>query len=87
MSWYVTIKPINGRNHKLELSEFLNSRGYSDDVFYYSGTWEDYVTDTYLPHLKFENYDDALAYTLTFGGECSTNPPKKHIIQENKDAV
>ena len=87
MSWYVTVSPINGRNHKLKLSEFLTERGYSDDIFYYTGEWQDQQVTSYLPHLKFENYDDAIAYTLTFGGECSTTPPKKYTNKENSDAV
>jgi len=85
MTWYVQVPRINGRiNFYLLCAEF-NQNGYGDRVQYFEGDsgWHDILTATILPHLKFEYEDDAVAYTLKYGGTATKNLPTLNNQGEN----
>lgn len=67
--YFIVVDKINGRKELVLLAEKLNERGYNDRVEYYQGDL--YTT----PHFRFVNEDDAIAYSITFGGEISTEIP------------
>lgn len=73
--YYIAIDRINGRKRYVELAESLNERGYDDRVEYFEGGWSDRCVDNIAPHLKFNNSEDAVAYTLAYGGTVLTDPP------------
>lgn len=59
----------------LELAERLNDSRYGDNVEYNTGGWMDKEIHTVLPHLKFDEEQDAIAYVLTYGGTVSKTLP------------
>ena len=67
MTWFIVVKPINGRNNFYNLISKIESN-YGDRVEYHSGGWSDDNMAAVMPHLKFEFEDDAIAYSLTYGG-------------------
>lgn len=60
--YYIRIDRLNGMKDYLSLAENLYDRGYSDSAEYFPGGWTD-------------NIEDATAFSLTFGGEVSTEVP------------
>lgn len=68
MTLYVQIKKLNGRSDLSKLAGQLKRLGFDDSVEYNEGGWQDISVHTVLPHLKFENEQDATAYILAFGG-------------------
>jgi hypothetical protein len=75
MTWYVAIKALNGRHDFARLAMQLEPLGFEDRVEYCRGGWEDQEIKTILPHLKFEDKDDAVAYVLKFGGKAVQHLP------------
>jgi len=75
MFYYIEITRINGRNDMLNLSARLDARGYEDTVEYWAGGWEDTQLHIIRPHLRFQNEQDAMAYSLTYGGDVLKAPP------------
>lgn len=73
--YYIRIDRLNGMKDYLSLAENLYDRGYSDSAEYFPGGWTDNVVNNIAPHLKFDNIEDATAFSLTFGGEVSTEVP------------
>jgi uncharacterized protein (DUF433 family) len=59
----------------------LEERGYDDRVEYCEGGWRDSSIDAVLPHLKFEDESDAIAYALLTGNTVSTTLPTRDTIQ------
>jgi hypothetical protein len=74
MSYYIRIEPIKGQRDLYNLAKNLEERGYDDRVQYHKGG---HIKGVYYadPHLKFEDEQDALAYSLTYGGEVSKEVP------------
>ena len=77
--FYVAIPRINGRNDMLELAKKLEGHGYGDNVEYNMGGWMDREINTVLPHLKFDEEQDAIAYVLTYGGAVSRSLPYRDL--------
>ncbi len=75
MYYYVRYRPINGRSDLLNLSVFLEERGYESEVEYYSGGWTDNLIYNALPHLRFKNEGDVIAYCLANSCTYSTEIP------------
>jgi len=71
---YVKIERLNGRRDHANLGEWLNQSGLGE-VDYCEGGWNDRQLGTLLPHLKFENEEDAVAFVLAHGGEISRTLP------------
>jgi len=76
MTYYVEIPRVNGRYQFSYLIEILNQRGYKD-VEYCEGGWEDSDMKIILPHLKFENEEDAVCYSLFTGRKLFRSIPKE----------
>jgi hypothetical protein len=53
----------------------LREKGFSNRVEYDFGGWSDYETRLVVPHVRFVNEDDAIAYKLAFGGEILREKP------------
>lgn len=80
MTYYVEIKYLNGRYDLSALAQKLDERGYDDRVEYNAGGWSKNSTDTVLPHLRFIDEADALAYVLAYSGTISTTvPTRRHM--------
>ena len=75
VSYYIEIPRINGRNDMARLSHRLYICGYKDSVEYCAGGWADSDLEVIRPHLKFEDEQDAVAYSLTYGVNVSKVPP------------
>lgn len=73
MAYYVRVRKLNGRNDFYQLGASLEVRGFGDNVEYCEG-WHE-TTRRVLPHLRFLDEQDALAYVLAHGGECKREPP------------
>lgn len=80
MSWYIAIKRINGRHDLAFMAERTNQNGFGDRIEYSDGGWVDHEPGTVLPHLKFDYEDDAIAYSLAFGGEIVTHLPTTYVV-------
>ena len=78
--YYITVDLLNGRRDFYELACKLSERGYEDRVEYNPGGWRDNQISIVLPHLKFLNEDDALAYVLSYGGNISRCVPTRIAI-------
>lgn len=76
MTVYVRIKRLNGRFDFVRLADELQRKGFEDRVEYHQGGWMDHMVKHVLPHLKFEEHDDALAYVLAYGGKVSDKIPE-----------
>ena len=76
MTYYVEIKPLNGRQDYYRLVKDLDDHGLTN-VEYFPGGWQDQVIYSVLPHLKFEDEEEALIYILAFGGKLSKELPIK----------
>ncbi len=69
MYCYIRIDRLNGKNDFYQLAKMMDERGYSNQVEYFQGN------ENILPHLRFLEESDALAYCLTYGGTiCSRLP-------------
>ncbi len=79
MTWYVAVDRINGRRNFHQLISTLGPRGFGDRVEYSAGGWVDTQPSTVLPHLKFECEDDAIAYSLAFGGKVEKHLPTTYV--------
>ncbi len=77
--FYVAIPRINGRQDMLDLAQKLNSHGYGDNVEYNVGGWMDKEIHTVLPHLRFDEEQDAIAFVLTYGGVVSRTLPYRDL--------
>ena len=79
--YYVEIKRLNGRKDFYQLVKMIQDRGYGDNVEYFQG---DGAFDRYqiLPHLRFLDEQDALAYCLTYGGIMSKTIPVLVTIED-----
>jgi len=75
MTVYVQVDKINGRQDFFKLANRLTRLGFSDTVMYNEGGWQDKSVEGVLPHLKFEDEQDATAYVLAFGGRVSKTVP------------
>lgn len=75
MTFYVKIDRINGNSEWYPLVHKLHEGGYKN-VEYHEGGWVDNCVYSAAPHLKFEVEEDALAYVLTYGGECYREIPQ-----------
>jgi hypothetical protein len=73
--FYVVIPRINGRQDMLNIATTLDERGYEGRVEYNEGGWMDRELETVLPHLRFNDEQDAIAYVLTYGGMVSKTLP------------
>ncbi len=71
--YYIRIDNINGRNDFYQLVNRLHTGGYKQ-VEYCQGK-EDYPDTSWHPHLRFNDYGDAIAYSLTYGGAVKTTIP------------
>ena len=82
MYYYVCIDQINGRRAFYQLADMMEKRGYDDRVEYFQGT--DCAHRGYiLPHLRFLDEQDALAYCLTHGGSISKSLPTTYTTVED----
>jgi len=81
MEFYIQIAKLNGRSDFCELASKLDERGYSDRVEYHPGGWIDNKIHTVLPHLRFLNEDDAIAYVLSYGGNITRDIPVNNDTQ------
>jgi hypothetical protein len=70
MAYYLRVKKLNGRN---DLFRLANSCAFGDSVEYNEG-WDE-EGKRILPHLRFLDEEDALAYVLVHGGEFKKEPP------------
>ena len=75
MTVYVQVSKINGRYEFSNLAYRLKRLGFLDTVLYNEGGWQDISYEIVLPHLKFEDEQDATAYVLAFGGKVSKTVP------------
>jgi hypothetical protein len=75
MTWYIAVDRINGRYNFYDLISRISPNGFGDRVEYSDGGWVDHIPSTVLPHLKFDYEDDAIAYSLAFGGKIITYLP------------
>jgi hypothetical protein len=57
------------------LGERLDERGYGI-VEYSNGGWSESLLYTSAPHLKFGLEEDAIAYSLAFGGTVTSTVPR-----------
>lgn len=80
--YYVEIKRLNGRNDFYHLTRMMQERGYGDNVEYYQVEWSATTQDQILPHLRFLDEQDALAYCLTYGGTMSKTIPTLVTIED-----
>lgn len=69
--YYVTICRLNGRQAFYQLAKQLEECGYGDRVLYCDGECDDAT----LPHLRFDDEGDAVAYCLTHGCTYKTSMP------------
>ena len=76
MSFYVQVDNINGRNNFYKFIAAIESRGFTD-VLYHNEGWSDTEMNSVAAHLKFEKEEDAIVYSLMFGGNCSRTIPLK----------
>lgn len=74
MYYYVPIKRMNGRNDFYQLAKVLDEHGYDDRVEYFAGDYNA-REGTVLPHLRFTDEGDAVAYCLTNGCTMTTAIP------------
>ena len=79
--YYVQIKRVNGRNHFYHLAKMIAERGYGDNVEYSPGNGDVYRGHV-LPHLRFLDEQDALAYCLTYGGTIRKSVPTSECGEE-----
>lgn len=75
MNYYIEITKLNSRREFYELAKKLEERGYADNVEYCGAEWADAQVWRVLPHLKFVNEEDALAYVLSYGGKILHEKP------------
>jgi len=75
MTWYIAVDRINGRRGLYTLASHISTNGFGDRVEYSDGGWADHEPGTVKPHLKFEFEDDAIAYSLAFGGKIIRHLP------------
>lgn len=81
------IQRLNGRNDFYSLAQRLNVRGYEDTVEYFEGGWQDSAINRIPPYLKFENEADAVAYSLTYGGDITRTLPGTHEVESPNNRV
>lgn len=70
--FYVTVNVAPGM--RLKVAVWAEQAGAGLVELCYGG-WADKTPHTVLPHLKFENEVDAMAYILAHGGEYSNTIP------------
>ena len=63
----------------IELFIKLSQSGYTD-VHYDNGGWIEYEVKYVMPHLRFENEEDAMAYKLSHGGKVRTTKPYRTTL-------
>lgn len=73
MAYYISVHELNGRNDFYRLAKLFEERGFGDNVEYNAGWHEE--TRRVLPHLRFLDEQDALAYVLAHGGEIKKEMP------------
>ena len=83
MSYYIIIQRLNGRNDFYRLADRLDARGYEDTIEYFEGGWDDRSMNRIPSHLKFENEADAVAYSLTYGGDITRTLPGTHEVEKS----
>lgn len=75
MTYYIPISPIKRKIDFVNLAEKISINGFGDRVEYHRGGWEDHSISTVSPHLKFEYEDDAIAFSLAYGGVVQRDVP------------
>ena len=75
MTVYVQVPKLSSRFDLSSLASKLKRLGFQDTVLYNEGGWQDTSIQIALPHLKFEDEQDATAYVLAFGGKVSKTVP------------
>jgi hypothetical protein len=86
MNWYVRIDSLKGQQSVVLLADLLYNRGFDPDgVYYHAGGWIDNSIKSCYPHLHFSNEADAIAFTLTYGGECTREPPYKSEMKDKEE--
>lgn len=79
--YYVQIKRVNGRNDFYQLAKMMAERGYGNNVEYFQGDGDEDRWHV-LPHLRFLDEQDALAYCLTYGGKLRKSVPTSECSEE-----
>jgi hypothetical protein len=74
MYYYIPIKRLNGRHDYYRLADLLEKYGYDDRVEYFVGDYNS-TEGVVLPHLRFTNEGDAVAYCLRNGSTMTTKIP------------
>jgi hypothetical protein len=69
--YYIRISRLNGRNDYYQLAVILEARGYEDRVDYFDRD----PFGSIDAHLRFKDGKDALAYSLTYGGNVTREIP------------
>lgn len=68
------VKVSGGTLGYLNAIRWIQERGI-EDAEYNSGGWMDNKVEIVLPHFKFENEEDALAFSLSFDGPLTSVMP------------
>jgi hypothetical protein len=87
MSYYIIISRLNGRNDFYRLAQRLDACGYEDTIEYFEGGWSDSSMNRIPSHLKFENEADAVAYSLTYGGDVTRTSPGTEVVESPDNRV
>lgn len=72
--WYVTVNPSLISKSRLIVLDKLAGMSFESTVEFCEG-WNDSLSYSIRPHLRFEKMTDAMVYMLTFGGEMTSSPP------------
>lgn len=73
MTLYVPVRRLNGRNDFYHLATTLNKLGVYGD--YNPGGWDDYTVGTVVPHLRFEDEEDATVFAIHTGNQVYKSIP------------
>ncbi len=79
MTWFIEVTRINGRRELCEFVDRIAPNGFGDRIEYSNGGWFDREPGSIAPHLKFDYEDDAIAYSLAFGGKVLSHRPLRFV--------
>ncbi len=76
MNYYITLEKPRHRYgfYTFAIKEIFSCQ-FNGKVVYNPGGWNNKEIKSVLPHLEFENGEDALAYNLVYGGRMFTKIP------------